>query len=127
MSNTLDAKQAIPNKVLQEDGSITDLVGNLVLNATEIYNNKLALPNKVLNPDGSYSPLVDILGGGSSGGGTVVNIFTVVSKLPTVGDGNKIYLIPNENETYDEYHYHNGKWDSFGVLDTSNLITKAGQ
>ena len=33
-------KQALPNKLLQEDGTITDIAGNPVVNATDIYNNK---------------------------------------------------------------------------------------
>ena len=64
----LDYKKAIPNRLLQEDGTITDLQGNPIGKASDAFSLAPALPNKVLNADGSYSKLSDIIGGG--GGGT---------------------------------------------------------
>ena len=98
MENSLSRKRAIPNKLLQEDGTVTDLMGNQVVNSTEIYNKKPALPNKFLNPDGSYSTLSEILG-------KVIDttLFIVVDTLPEIGNPNKIYLVPNDTGSFDEY------------------------
>lgn len=114
----LDSKSALPNKLLQDDGTITDMKGNVILSSTEAYNAKMALPNKFLNPDGSYSSLNEILGGVSG-----TDLFAIVDKLPATGNANKIYLVPNGRGTFDEYHYHNGKWDPIGTLDISGLAT----
>ena len=81
-------KPALPNKLLQKDGSITDLVGNPVTNATDVYNSKRALPNKWLNPDGTYSTLAEILSGSIG-----ADLFIVVEELPATGEPNKIYLL----------------------------------
>ena len=105
-------KPAIPNKLLQQDGSITDLMGNVVTSATETYNNKVSIPNKFLNPDGTYSTLSDIIGGSIGG-----DLFVVVDELPTEGEPNKIYLVPDGEGGFNEYHYINGKWDPVGTID----------
>lgn len=112
MENSLSRKRAIPNKLLQEDGTVTDLVGNQVVNSTEIYNKKPALPNKFLNPDGSYSTLSEILG-------KVIDttLFIVVDTLPEIGNSNKIYLVPNDTGSFDEYFWNNkNQWDKIGAL-----------
>ena len=112
MENSLSRKRAIPNKLLQEDGTVTDLMGNQVVNSTEIYNKKPALPNKFLNPDGSYSTLSEILG-------KVIDttLFIVVDTLPEIGNPNKIYLIPNNTGSFDEYFWNNkNQWDKIGAL-----------
>ena len=112
MENNLSKKRAIPNKLLQEDGTVTDLMGNQVVNSTEIYDKKPALPNKFLNPDGSYSTLNEILG-------KVIDttLFIVVDMLPKTGDPNKIYLVPNETGSFDEYFWNNkNQWDKIGAL-----------
>lgn len=112
MENSLSRKRAIPNKLLQEDGTVTDLMGNQVVNPTEIYNKKPALPNKFLNPDGSYSTLNEILG-------KVIDttLFVVVDTLPETGNSNKIYLVPNDTGSFDEYFWNNkNQWDKIGAL-----------
>ena len=112
MENSLSIKRAIPNKLLQEDGTVTDLMGNQVVNSTEIYNKKPALPNKFLNPDGSYSTLSEILG-------KVIDttLFIVVDTLPEIGNPNKIYLVPNNTGSFDEYFWNNkNQWDKIGAL-----------
>lgn len=112
MENSLSRKRAIPNKLLQEDGTVTDLMGNQVVNSTEIYNKKPALPNKFLNPDGSYSTLSEILG-------KVIDttLFIVVDTLPEIGNPNKIYLVPNDTGSFDEYFWNNkNQWDKIGAL-----------
>lgn len=112
MENSLSRKRAIPNKLLQEDGTVTDLMGNQVVNPTEIYNKKPALPNKFLNPDGSYSTLSEILG-------KVIDttLFIVVDTLPEIGNPNKIYLVPNNTGSFDEYFWNSkNQWDKIGAL-----------
>ena len=112
MENSLSRKRAIPNKLLQEDGTVTDLMGNQVVNSTEMYNKKPALPNKFLNPDGSYSTLSEILG-------KVIDttLFIVVDTLPEIGNPNKIYLVPNDTGSFDEYFWNNkNQWDKIGAL-----------
>ena len=112
MENSLSRKRAIPNKLLQEDGTVTDLMGNQVVNSSEIYNKKPALPNKFLNPDGSYSTLSEILG-------KVIDttLFIVVDTLPEIGNPNKIYLVPNDTGSFDEYFWNNkNQWDKIGAL-----------
>lgn len=112
MENSLSRKRAIPNKLLQEDGTVTDLMGNQVVNSTEIYNKKPALPNKFLNPDGSYSTLSEILG-------KVIDttLFIVVDTLPEIGNPDKIYLVPNDTGSFDEYFWNNkNQWDKIGAL-----------
>lgn len=112
MENSLSRKRAIPNKLLQEDGTVTDLMGNQVVNSTEIYNKKPALPNKFLNPDGSYSTLSEILG-------KVIDttLFIVVDTLPEIGNPNKIYLVSNDTGSFDEYFWNSkNQWDKIGAL-----------
>ena len=118
MSDNYDLKNAIPNKLLNKDGTITDLLGNDINNTVKEYDLKPAIPNKVLNPDGSYSTLTELLYGAFD-----TDLFVVVQELPETGDSKKIYLVPNGKGTFDEYHYHNDKWDPIGTLDISNLVT----
>ena len=118
-TNAYDSKTAIPNKLLNEDGSITDLLGNEVSNQVLEYKNRPAIPNKVLNPDGSYSTLSEILSGLNS------DIFIVVDALPQTGESNKIYLVPANDGMFDEYYWNNNnKWDKLGTVDLSNCATK---
>ena len=112
MKNQLNEELSIPNKLLQKDGTITDLVGNAINSSTELYDSRPALPNKFLNSDGSYSTLDEILG-------KVVdtNIFIVVDTLPKTGEANKIYLVPNDIGSFDEYFWNNkNQWDKIGAL-----------
>lgn len=118
-TNVYPYKNALPNKLMDEDGNITDLKGHVVLSSVVEWDNKPALPNKFLNPDGTYSTLDEILVGGD----VSADIFIITQTLPIKGEDNKIYLVPNNAGTFDEYHFHNGKWDVIGSLDASNLVT----
>lgn len=115
-----DLKKALPNKMLDENGNITTISGDTVLNSVLEYDTRPALPNKFLNPDGSYSTLNEILASSID-----ADLFIIVNELPETGDPKKIYLVPNGEGTFDEYHYDDtlNKWDPFGVLDVSNLVT----
>ena len=90
MDQTYVLSKALPNKFLQKDGTVTDLTGSSVINSTIEYDSKPAIPNKFLNPDGSYSTLDELLGRMVD-----TTIFVVVDTLPTTGESNKIYLVPN--------------------------------
>lgn len=113
-------KPALPNKLLQEDGSITDLAGNAVVGAVDVYNTKPALPNKWLNPDGTYSTLSEILSGIID-----TDLFVVVEELPASGESNKIYLLVQGDKII-EYIWVNNKWDPVGMIefDINNYYTK---
>ncbi len=105
-------KRALPNKILNEDGSVTDLLGNSVVPTDEAYKKIPALPNKVLNPDGTYSTLSEIIGGSAG-----KDLFVIVDELPEEGEPNKIYLVPDGEGGFNEYHYIDGKWDPVGAID----------
>ena len=59
-----------------------------------------------------------------------LDIFIIVSTLPTTGVGNKIYLVPNAGtqtgNVYDEYIWVNNKWELMGQmsLDLSGYYNK---
>lgn len=116
----LKSKMAIPNKLLQDDGTITDLMGNVVVNPVTEYNNKQSLPNKFLNPDGTYSTLNEIISGAID-----TELFVIVEELPEVGNPQKIYLVPDGEGGFVEYHFVNDKWDPIGLIhiDLSNYST----
>lgn len=105
------SKQALPNKALNADGTVTDLLGNSVQNAVPEYENKPALPNKWLNPDGSYSTFAELIGGSID-----TELFVVVEELPATGKSNKIYLLTQPDGTCIEYIYINDKWDPVGMV-----------
>lgn len=112
MEKLINSKLAIPNKFLQKDGTVTDLTGSSVINSTIEYDSKPAIPNKFLNPDGSYSTLDELLGRMVD-----TTIFVVVDTLPTTGESNKIYLVPNNTGSFDEYFWNNkNQWDKIGAL-----------
>lgn len=110
-NNAYNLKNALPNKVLDENGNTTDLFGNSVTPTSEAYVNKPSLPNKWLNPDGTYSTLTEIIGGAID-----TDIFVIVEELPQVGDPKKIYLVPDGEGGFTEYHYKNGNWDIIGSV-----------
>lgn len=116
-----DSKPAIPNKLLQADGSITDLAGNVVTNASSAYESKPALPDKWLNPDGSYSTLSEILAGIID-----TDLFIIVDELPETGEPNKIYLLEQDDKLI-EYIWVNNAWDPVGMIefDINNYYTKS--
>lgn len=105
-------KSALPNKVLDEDGNTTDLFGNAVTPTSEAYKNKPSLPNKWLNPDGTYSTLTEIIAGAID-----TDVFVMVDELPEEGNPKKIYLVPDGEGGFNEYHYIDGKWDPVGTID----------
>ena len=112
MEKLINSKLAIPNKFLQKDGTVTDLTGSSVINSTIEYDSKPAIPNKFLNPDGSYSTLDELLGRMVD-----TTIFVVVDTLPATGESNKIYLVPNDTGSFDEYFWNNkNQWDKIGAL-----------
>lgn len=118
-----NSKKSLANKLVQSDGTVTDLTGAPVSSMTKAYEYKSSLPNKFLNPDGSYSTLNEILA-------SMINvdneIFIIVDGLPDIGEFNKIYLTPNSKNSMDEYFWNTTKnaWDKIGELDVSNLATK---
>lgn len=116
-----DSKKALPNKLLKEDGTVTDLAGNIVIGAVDAYENKPALPNKWMNPDGSYSTLNEIVASMIDN-----ELFIIVDELPAVGEENKIYLLTQDDKLI-EYIWVNNKWDPVGMVefDITNYYTKA--
>lgn len=113
--------KAMPNKLLNADGSITDFKGNIISPANpdlvEVYNRSKSIANKFLNSDDEVKTYAEIS----------VEIFEVVDVLPEIGEKNKIYLVPTENGMFDEYFWNeNNKWDKIGEvkIDLSNYPNK---
>lgn len=118
---TYNLLRALPNKLLNSDGSITDFQGNTILPAdngrAETYRLSRAMANKFLNNNEEIKTYAEIS----------VQLFMVVDSLPEEGESNKIYLVPSENGYFDEYFYNtNGKWDKIGevTIDLSNYPTR---
>lgn len=108
-----DSKAALPNKLILDDGTVTDIAGTPVSESTDLYKSKPALPNKLLNPDGSYSTLNEIIGSMID-----TNIFILVDELPETGEENKIYVVPNEAGTgFNEYMWNGVQWNSIGMIE----------
>lgn len=119
--NVFSTLKAIPNKLLNADGSITDFQGNILTPAdpkmAEVYTRSRAMANKFLNNDNNIKTYAEIS----------VEIFQVVNELPETGEKNKIYLVPSKEGMFDEYFYNiNNKWDKIGevTVDLSNYPTK---
>ena len=110
--NIYGTRQSIPNKLLNEDGSVTDLMGNSVTPTSKLWEGRRSIPNKFLNADGTYSTLQEIISGSID-----TEIYVVVEELPASGDSNKIYLVPQQDGTIDEYHWTGTKWDPIGMLE----------
>lgn len=108
----LDSKKGLPNKLLQADGSVTDIQGNTVVNADKAWDSKPALPNKWLNPDGTYSTLNEIIASMVD-----TSIYVIVDELPTEGDPQKIYLVSDGKGGFVEYHWTGTKWDPIGMVE----------
>lgn len=115
-----DSKVSLPNKLLQENGTVTDIAGNPVTNSTPEYDSKPSLPNKFLNPDGTYSTLNEIISSMID-----TDLFVVVDELPASGDEQKIYLVPDGEGGFIEYHWTGDEWDPIGTIeiDLSNYST----
>lgn len=86
-----------------------------------ILNSKPAIPNKFLNADGTYSTLGDIMSEMID-----TELFIIVDELPSEGDLQKIYLLPDGEGGFIEYRWTGTKWDKIGVadIDLSNYSTK---
>lgn len=116
----LNSKKGLPNKLLQSDGTVTDMAGNVVINPDEAWDSKPALPNKWLNPDGTYSTLNEIIASMVD-----TSIYVIVDELPQEGNPQKIYLVPDGKGGFVEYHWIGTKWDPIGMIefDLSNYST----
>lgn len=116
----LDSKKGLPNKLLQADGTATDMLGNVIVNPDEAWDSKPALPNKWLNPDGTYSTLNEIIASMVD-----TSIYVIVDELPQEGNPQKIYLVPDGKGGFVEYHWTGDKWDPVGMIefDLSNYST----
>lgn len=107
-----DKKTALPNKRLNEDDSVTDLLGQAVSDPVNVYKTKLAIPNKFLNADGTITTLDEILSGIVD-----TDIFVIVDELPQEGNPQKIYLVPDGQGGFMEYHWTGTAWDPIGSID----------
>lgn len=121
MDQVYELSKALPNKWLNPDGSITDGQGNIISPATQImaavYKNSKSMVNKFIDTDGATKTYEQIS----------LDIFIPVDKLPETGEKNKIYLVPAQNGTFDEYYWivDQNKWEELGnvELDLSNYPT----
>ena len=119
MDQAYELSKALPNKWLNPDGSITDSQGNIISPATTtmaaVYKTSKSIVNKFIDVDGETKTYDQIS----------MDIFVPVDKLPTTGEKNKIYLVPAENGTFDEYYWINDKWELLGnvALDLSDYPT----
>lgn len=121
-STVYELSKALPNKLLNADGSITDFQGNLISPANEanveVYNKAKATVNKFVTESGENKTYAEIS----------FDLFVIVDSLPEEGDKNKIYLVPSDNGMFDEYFWNpNNKWDKIGEvkIDLSNYPTKS--
>ena len=108
----LDSKAGLPNKLLQADGTTTDMLGNVVVNPDNAWDSKPALPNKWLNPDGTYSTLNEIIASMVD-----TSIYVIVDELPAEGNVQKIYLLSDGKGGFVEYHWTGEKWDPVGMIE----------
>lgn len=121
MDQAYELSKALPNKWLNPDGSITDSQGNIISPATTnmaaVYKTSKSLINKFIDVDGEIKTYEQIS----------MDLFVPVDELPEVGEKNKIYLVPADNGTFDEYYWvvDQGKWEELGnvSLDLSNYPT----
>lgn len=107
-----DMKSGLPNKMINDNGTVTDLLGKTVANPIPSWESKPALPNKWLNPDGTYSTLKEIITEAVD-----TDIFVIVDELPEQGEPSKIYLVPNGDGHFIEYLWVNNKWDAVGMIE----------
>ena len=116
-----ELSKALPNKWLNPDGSITDGQGNIIspgnLSMAELYKNSKSQVNKYIDTDGETKTQAQIS----------AEIFVPVDKLPETGEKDKIYLVPAEDGTFDEYYWvvDQNKWEMLGnvKLDLSDYPT----
>ena len=119
-STVYELSKALPNKLLNADGSITDFQGNIISPANtinaEVYKHSKAMANKFVTESGDTKTYAEIS----------FEMFIVVDTLPEEGEKNKIYLVPSENGMFDEYFWNiNNEWDKIGevTIDLSNYPT----
>ena len=121
MDVVYELSKALPNKWLNPDGSITDGQGNIIspgnLSMAELYKNSKSQVNKYIDTDGETKTQAQIS----------AEIFVPVDKLPETGEKDKIYLVPAEDGTFDEYYWvvDQNKWEMLGnvKLDLSDYPT----
>ena len=119
MDQSYELSKALPNKWLNPDGSITDGQGNIISPATTtmaaVYKTSKSIVNKFIDVDGETKTYEQIS----------MDLFVPVDKLPETGEKNKIYLVPADNGTFDEYYWINDKWELLGnvALDLSDYPT----
>ena len=121
MDQAYELSKALPNKWLNPDGSITDSQGNIISPATTtmaaVYKTSKSIVNKFIDVDGETKTYEQIS----------MDIFVPVDKLPATGEKNKIYLVPADNGTFNEYYWvvDQNKWEELGnvSLDLSNYPT----
>ena len=121
MDIVYELSKALPNKWLNPDGSITDGKGNIISpgnqSMAELYKNSKSQVNKYIDTDGEAKTQAQIS----------AEIFVPVDKLPETGEKDKIYLVPAEDGTFDEYYWvvDQNKWEVLGNvrLDLSNYPT----
>lgn len=121
MDQAYELSKALPNKWLNPDGSITDSQGNIISPATTtmaaVYKTSKSIVNKFIDVDGETKTYEQIS----------MDLFVPVDELPETGEKNKIYLVPADNGTFDEYYWvvDQGKWEELGnvSLDLSNYPT----
>lgn len=121
MDIVYELSKALPNKWLNPDGSITDGQGNIISpgnqSMAELYKNSKSQVNKYIDTDGEAKTQAQIS----------ADIFVPVDKLPETGEKDKIYLVPADDGTFDEYYWvvDQNKWEVLGNvrLDLSNYPT----
>lgn len=104
-----ELSKSLPNKWLNPDGSVTDGQGNIITPASEagafMYQNSKSVVNKFVDVDGQSKTYEQIS----------MDLFQPVDVLPETGEKNKIYLVPAEDGTFDEYYWTEEKgWDILG-------------
>lgn len=119
MKSAFELSKALPNKLLNADGSITDFQGNIITPANEAnamaFAQMKSLPNKFLDNSGEVKTYAQIS----------LDIFTPVDTLPETGEKNKIYLTPAGDGTFNEYYWTGDAWEVLGniSLDLSDYPT----
>ena len=119
MDQAYELSKSLPNKWLNPDGSITDGQGNIISPATTtmaaVYKTSKSIVNKFIDVDGETKTYAQIS----------MDLFIPVDQLPETGEKNKIYLVPADNGTFDEYYWINDKWELLGnvSLDLSDYPT----
>lgn len=114
-----DLAKALPNKLLNADGSITDFQGNIISPANEAnaraFTQLKSIPNKFITEGGEVKDFAQIS----------LDLFIPVDVLPATGEKNKIYLVPTSNGTFDEYYWTGDVWEIMGSvsLDLTNYPT----